>query len=111
MDSRVREHAETLVDWSARIEDGDDVIVDIGEGAHDLGVAVAEKLGERGANYHATYRSPEMGGRISVHTTGSSKRVRSSNWRSTSTQIACFPSADRATRARLQTSPTRNRRR
>ncbi len=61
MDPRVREHAETLVDWSARIEAGDDVVVSVGEGAHDLGVAVAEKLGERGANYHATYSSPEMG--------------------------------------------------
>ncbi|MES3162277.1 MAG: aminopeptidase [Halorubrum sp.] len=60
MDPRVRDHAETLVDWSARIEAGDDVIVSVGEGAHDLGVAVAEALGERGANYHAVYSSSEM---------------------------------------------------
>ncbi|MFW5937326.1 MAG: aminopeptidase [Halanaeroarchaeum sp.] len=50
MDPRVREHARVLVDWSARIEEGDDVVVSVGEGAHDLGVAVAEALGERGAN-------------------------------------------------------------
>ncbi len=60
MDPRVREHAETLVGWSARIEAGDDVVVLVDEGAHDLAVAVAEQLGECGANLHATYSSPEM---------------------------------------------------
>ena len=60
MDPRVREHAETLVDWSARIDAGDDVVVHVGEGAHDLGVAVAAALGERGANLLARYRSDEM---------------------------------------------------
>ena len=30
MDERVREHAEVLVEWSARIEAGDDVLVDEG---------------------------------------------------------------------------------
>jgi aminopeptidase len=50
MDDRVRRHAETLVDWSARIEAGDDVIVSLDEGTHELGVAVARLLGERGAN-------------------------------------------------------------
>src|SRR6056297_3275977 len=60
MDQRVRDHAETLVDWSARIEAGDDVVVRVGEGAHDLGVAVAEKLGERGANLLACYDSDEL---------------------------------------------------
>ena len=60
MDERVREHAEVLVDWSARIEAGDNVVVMVDEGAHDLAVAVAEKLGERGANYLATYVSDEV---------------------------------------------------
>jgi aminopeptidase len=60
MDPRVREHAETLVDWSARIEPGDDVVVHVGEGAHELGVAVAAALGERGANLLARYRSEEL---------------------------------------------------
>jgi len=60
MDPRVHEHAETLVDWSARIEPGDDVVVHVGEGAHDLGVAVAAALGERGANMVAGYSSDEM---------------------------------------------------
>ena len=60
MDDRVREHAEVLVDWSAQIESGDDVVLGVGEGAHDLGVAVAEKLGERGANMLATYLSGEV---------------------------------------------------
>ena len=60
MDPQVREHAETLVDWSARIEAGDDVVVSVAEGAHELGVATAAVLGERGANLFATYGSAEM---------------------------------------------------
>jgi len=60
MDERIREHAGVLVDWSARIEPGDDVVVRVGEGAHDLAVAVAEALGERGADYVAVYDSEEM---------------------------------------------------
>jgi len=45
----VRAHAETLVDWSARVETGDRVVVRVAEGAHDLAVAVAAALGDRGA--------------------------------------------------------------
>jgi aminopeptidase len=64
MDGRVREHAELLVDWSARIERGDDVVVSVGEGAHDLAVAVAERLGEVGANPVWLYKSGEIEGRF-----------------------------------------------
>jgi aminopeptidase len=60
MDQRIYDHAEVLVDWSARVEKGDDVVVRVDEGAHDLAVAVAEKLGERGANYLTTYVSDEV---------------------------------------------------
>jgi aminopeptidase len=60
MDPRTHEHAETLVDWSARVERGDDVVVAIAEGAHELGVAVAAALGERGANVVTTYDSAEI---------------------------------------------------
>jgi aminopeptidase len=60
MDPRVHEHAAVLVDWSARIETGDDVVLSVDEGAHDLAVAVAEKLGERGANLVTTYSSGEV---------------------------------------------------
>ncbi|MFB6092803.1 MAG: aminopeptidase [Haloquadratum sp.] len=60
MDERVREHAEVLVDWSARIEPGDDVVVSVAEGAHDLAVAVAAALGDRGANVVTTYDSDEV---------------------------------------------------
>ncbi len=59
MDSRVHEHAAVLVEWSARIEPGDAVVVDVAEDAHDLAVAVAEKLGEVGANPVFTYGSDE----------------------------------------------------
>ncbi|SEW13439.1 aminopeptidase [Halobacterium jilantaiense] len=60
MDARVEEHAEVLVDWSARIEDGDDVVLSVGPDAHELAVAVAEKVGERGANLVTTYSSDEV---------------------------------------------------
>ncbi len=60
MDERVREHAEILIDWSALVETGDDVVVSVGPDAHELAVAVAEKLGERGANLLATYGSGEV---------------------------------------------------
>jgi len=59
MDDRVRQHAETLVGWSARVEAGDDVVVAVSEGAHDLAVAVAERLGAVGATPHFTYASDE----------------------------------------------------
>ncbi|MFB6281236.1 MAG: aminopeptidase [Haloferacaceae archaeon] len=60
MDDRVRAHAETLVDWSARIDAGDRVVVSVAEGAHDLAVAVGEALGERGAAPLFVYDSDEV---------------------------------------------------
>jgi aminopeptidase len=60
MDPRVRDHAETLVDWSARVEAGDRVVVSVAEGAHDLGRAVAAELGARDAIPHFTYGSGEL---------------------------------------------------
>ena len=60
MDERVREHADVLVDWSARIERGDHVVVRVAEGAHDLAVAVAEQLGERGATIATIYAADEL---------------------------------------------------
>ena len=60
MDQRVREHAATLVDWSARVDPGDAVVVSVAEGAHDLAVAVAEALGERDATPVFLYDSDEV---------------------------------------------------
>jgi aminopeptidase len=60
MDDRVREHARTLVDWSARVEPDDDVVMSVAEGAHDLAVAVAAEVGERGATLLSTYGSDEV---------------------------------------------------
>jgi len=60
MDDRIHEHAETLVDWSARIESGDDVVIAVADGAHDLAVATARVLGERGANLISLYQSNEI---------------------------------------------------
>jgi aminopeptidase len=60
MDDRTRAHAETLVDWSARVDAGDEVVMRVAEGAHDLAVAVAAELGARGATLLATYGSDEV---------------------------------------------------
>jgi len=60
MDDRVHDHAETLVNWSARIQSGDDVVVRVAEGAHELAVAVAAALGDRGANLVTVADSDEV---------------------------------------------------
>ena len=60
MDERVREHARILVEWSARVERGDDVVVSVDEDAHDLAVAVGERLGAVGANPVFLYSSGEV---------------------------------------------------
>lgn len=60
MDERVRAHAEVLVDWSARVTEGDDVVLSVGPEAHELAVAVADVLGERGATLVSTYASGEV---------------------------------------------------
>ena len=60
MDDRVRAHANTLVTWSARVEPGDNVVLNVSEGTHDLAVAVAAELGAVGATLLTTYHSNEM---------------------------------------------------
>ncbi|ELY88328.1 aminopeptidase [Natrialba taiwanensis] len=60
MDERIREHAAVLVEWSGSIKAGNDVVIAVGEGAHELGVAVAEKLGAVGAHPVTTYVSDEI---------------------------------------------------
>ena len=60
MDERIREHAKVLIDWSARVERGADVVMDVSEDAHELAVAVAAELGERGTNLVSTYGSDEV---------------------------------------------------
>ena len=60
MDDRIHDHAAVLVDWSARIDPGDNVVVSVAEGAHKLGVAVAEAVGERGGNLLAVDNSAEL---------------------------------------------------
>ncbi|WP_227374745.1 aminopeptidase [Haladaptatus halobius] len=49
MDSRIREHAEIIVDHSLDIEPGDNVVLRVPSVADDLAVALSELLGERGA--------------------------------------------------------------
>jgi aminopeptidase len=50
MDPRIREHARILVDHSAAIESGDNVLVSAPPVAEDLAVAIYEELGKRDAN-------------------------------------------------------------
>jgi aminopeptidase len=57
MDSRIREHAEILVDHCTDIERGDNVVVDVPLAGEDLAVALAEKLAERGAITNRRIRS------------------------------------------------------
>jgi len=50
MDSRVRDHAATIVDHSTAVDSDDKVIVRSPPIAEDLVVALAAELGERGAS-------------------------------------------------------------
>ena len=50
MDPRIREHAKIIVDYSAKVEAGDNVLIQAPPVAEDLVVALHEQLGERGAN-------------------------------------------------------------
>ncbi|GAA0224934.1 aminopeptidase [Halobacterium noricense] len=49
MDSRIRKHAEIIVDHSLDIDAGDDVVLRVPSVADDLAIALSELLGERGA--------------------------------------------------------------
>ncbi len=60
MDERVRGHAAVLVGWSARVKEGDNVVLSVGPDAHELAVAVADELGKRGANLLSTYSAGEV---------------------------------------------------
>lgn len=59
MDDRVSDHASVLVDWSARVNEGDAVVVSVSEATHELAVAVMDALGSRGANPVMLYASDE----------------------------------------------------
>ena len=49
MDPRIREHAEIIVDHSTGVEPGDNVIISTPTVARDLGIALHEAVGDRGA--------------------------------------------------------------
>ncbi|MFD1644482.1 aminopeptidase [Haloarchaeobius litoreus] len=57
MDPRVERHAEIIVEHSTQVEEDDNVIVSAPPVAEDLVVAIAEKLGEKGANPTYSLRS------------------------------------------------------
>lgn len=60
MDPRIREHAEVLVDWSARVEPGDRVVMQVDEGSVPLGIAVAEELAKRETSLVTTFSSGDI---------------------------------------------------
>ena len=60
MDDRVSGHAEVLLDWSARVEAGENVVCVASEGTRDLARAVARGIGERGANLLTLSGSAEI---------------------------------------------------
>lgn len=60
MDERIHEHARILVEWSADIESGDNVVMVVAEDAHELAVAVADRVGEANANLVTLYDSGEI---------------------------------------------------
>jgi aminopeptidase len=57
MDPRVREHAEIIVDHSAEVEAGDNVVVSAPPAAEDLTLALCEVVGDRGGlPFHVSFR-------------------------------------------------------
>ena len=60
MDPRVREHAEIIVDHSVDVQADDEVILRADPVAEDLVIAIAELLGERGANLSARMESSRV---------------------------------------------------
>ena len=55
MDNRVWEQAEIIVNHSTSIEAGDAVLLEVPPAAEDLGIAIAELVGERDAMLYAAY--------------------------------------------------------
>jgi len=51
MDPRIREHAEIVVDHSVDVQPGDEVVLQTTPAAEELVVAIAERCGDRGANF------------------------------------------------------------
>ena len=57
MDPRIERHADVIVEHSTKVEPGDNVIINAHPAAEDLVVAIAERLGEVGANPSISLRS------------------------------------------------------
>jgi aminopeptidase len=57
MDPRIRQHAEILVDHCTRVESDDNVLIKVEPAAEDLVVALAEEVGEIGANISVSMSS------------------------------------------------------
>ncbi|MFO7991498.1 MAG: aminopeptidase [Thermoplasmata archaeon] len=59
MDSRIKEHAKILVDWSTKIERGDHVVISAGEDAKELVIALQTEIAKKGAYPVTLYSSGE----------------------------------------------------
>ncbi|ELZ95046.1 leucyl aminopeptidase [Haloferax mucosum ATCC BAA-1512] len=60
MDPRIREHAQTIVEHSTRVESGDNVVVSAPAVADDLVTAIYELLGDREANVISMDANPRF---------------------------------------------------
>jgi aminopeptidase len=61
MDSRIRRHAEVLVDHCTDVRSGDNVLVRAPLSADELVVALYEQFGKRGAQPSLSWRHPRAG--------------------------------------------------
>ena len=59
MDERIEEHAKILVEWSTKIEEGDNVVIKAGEEAKELVIALKKEIAKKGANPVTLYSSNE----------------------------------------------------
>jgi len=59
MDERIEEHAKILVDWSTKIEEGDNVVIKASEEAKELVIALKKEIAKKGAKPITIYSSNE----------------------------------------------------
>ncbi|SEK91773.1 aminopeptidase [Haloferax larsenii] len=99
MDPRIREHAQTIVDHSTRVEEGDNVVVSAPPVAEDLVTAICELVGERGA-YVVTTDSNSRFDRAYLRASDSEE------FETPSHQLALFEEADVLINVRAEENAT-----
>jgi len=59
MDERIEEHAKILVEWSTKIEEGDNVVIKANEESKELVIALEKEIAKKGAKPITLYSSNE----------------------------------------------------